>query len=106
MSQPRSGVQSFCKFLPTVAEIVEFGNRLTIEAARERAERLKPRRDHIQTVRRPFRPFPQLWKAFGEDYMDGLVRGGISFEILDAACHALVVTGRDAALTALGQEAA
>ena len=49
-----------------------------------------------------FRPFPQLWAAFGNQTMDALVRKGISFETLDGACKALVTKSKARAETMLG----
>jgi hypothetical protein len=99
----RFGLASKLKFLPTVSDVVEMGDRL-LKAEREAQEHAKrfAGRVPIQGTSEPFRPFPQLWAEFGNDFMDDQTRSkNVSFESLDAACKALVCHGREAALYAL-----
>ena len=53
------------------------------------------------TARR-FKPFPQLWAEFGNQIMDGVIRGGVQFETLERACEALVTQGHSQAKAILG----
>ena len=96
------GLPSRLKFLPTVSDVVEAGNQ-ALQAEREIMDydRRFAGRPISRGDRAPFRPFPQLWAEFGNDFMDDKVRAGMSFDTLDGACRALVREGRDAALNIL-----
>lgn len=99
----RFGIPSKTDFLPTPKIITEFAEK-HLQAEREATDHAKrfAGRVPIQGVSAPFRPFPQLWAEFGDEFMDSKTRDKkISFDSLDAACKALVLQGRDAALHAL-----
>ncbi len=99
----RFGLASKLKFLPTVSDVVEMGDKL-LQAQREATDHAQrfAGRVKIDGTKTPFRPFPQLWAEFGNDFMNAQTRDkNISFESLEAACKALVCHGRWAALYAL-----
>jgi hypothetical protein len=102
-SDLRRGIPSKTKYMPTVAELVALADGFV----REEAETAKFNKRFsgriIPKERKPFRPFPQLWAAFGNDVMDEVASSkGMDFDRLDAACKALVTEGRFRAETMLG----
>lgn len=108
----RHGLPSKLKFLPTISDIVEFGDAV-LKSEREAmsyAERFRGRAVEVD-ARKPFRPFPQLWAEFGNERMDERVKvlasikypdGKGAFDVLDNACKALVTRGRESAANILG----
>lgn len=99
----RFGLPSKLKFLPTIADVIEAGNQY-LRAERESIDYAKrfSGKPMGREARTPFRPFPQLWNAFGEDWMDlECRRHKWKFDTLQDACRALVTQGRDAAETVL-----
>ena len=103
LADVRFGIPSKTDFLPTPKNITEFAEK-HLQAEREAADHYQrfAGRVKIEGTKTPFRPFPQLWAEFGNEFMDAQTRDQkISFESLDAACKALVCQGREAALYAL-----
>jgi len=96
MTDIRIGVSARYKFLPTPAEIVEFGERL--EQRREALKDVRKGRipEPIGSLGKAM-PFPRLFGTFREE-PELLVRG---FDTLAAASRALATQGRDAARAVL-----
>ena len=103
----REGLPSRCKFLPSVAEVHEIGERLADQEARRAKYASEPprrpaiagRHHHEGAKDGPFRPYPKLWAAFAEEptIIDALDRGGFNFDQLTEASRRLVIQGKDKA---------
>jgi hypothetical protein len=106
LADTRYGIPSKTEFLPTPKIITEFAEKI-LQDERDIAEyskRFSGKFIQGQQPRAPFRPFPQLWAEFGNEFMDHKVSSGkFHFETLDASCKALVTQGREAALYMLSQ---
>jgi hypothetical protein len=98
LADKHMGILSRCKFLPVVAEIVELGNAFADADARSEKHKSWPKLV-------PFKSestgtvccFPQLEREFGLAALRGM-----RFETHEAACNALVKSGREAAASLLG----
>ena len=104
LCHPTRGVQSRCKFLPTVADVVELADAIQAKVANDADfdRRHRTRRQAVLRETGPYRPFPQLWEAFGVEFMDDFIqRYDIVFDALDDACKKLLTHGRDEADRAL-----
>lgn len=96
---PRNGLATTTKFLPTPGDVHEF-----LRAKRERAEQFKPIPPRGLTKFEPsntpppkygeFRPFPKLWEAFASE--PDLLQGK-TFDQLSDASKALATQGKDRA---------
>jgi len=65
----RTGVPSKVKYLPTIADVIELGNKLAEDEHKTaRYSAIQHRRPiAIEGPRAAFRPFPKLWEAFADD---------------------------------------
>lgn len=102
LADVRTGLPGKCKFLPVPAEVVEMADGF-IAVAAQRAARpdyssLKrvSMAEYAQmrgsSVLGPFRPFPKLYAAFGDEKLQGL-----SFDALFDASRTLATQGHQAA---------
>lgn len=66
---PMRGIRSRCKFLPTIADIVELADQISarIAARKDFKERYGRGYTVVETARKPFIPFPELWEAFKDE---------------------------------------
>jgi hypothetical protein len=102
------GVQTKSTYLPSVSTIADFADRLVFEKARNAEfDRRFSKRHATPWVysQKPFRPFPQLWKTFGDEYMDTIAQTkGCTFDKLQDACKALMSDSKQAAENILGRK--
>lgn len=106
LAHPTRGVQGKSTFLPTVADIVKLADELTAKAAGEAAFNAKFSNPFVVAERQTkvFRPFPRLWEALGEGFMDDFIqRWSVSFDLLDEAARRLPYYGKAESLKHLEQ---
>lgn len=92
IANPRYGIASRTKFLPTVADVTEMANELIDRAAV--MSRPTPQLSRTLPFRAEFRPFPRLWEAFsGDPEAMHALESHLPFETVDQAAYALATKG-------------
>ena len=97
---PRTGITAKTQFLPTNAEIQallreheEKQRQFKTHTHYKRFDSVVTEQD-VATDRTPFRPFPKLWKEFGDEPW---VLKGHTFETLAEASRSLAMFGKESA---------